>query len=67
MQLRGWDDEIGNGAMTIGGRIAVKQMDESTGAAFMLISLNIILREISSGRQGKFNKTFKHQKVYTIK
>lgn len=49
MQLRGWDDEIGNGAMTIGGRIAVKQMDESAGAAFMLISLNIISREISLG------------------
>jgi hypothetical protein len=33
----------------------------------MLTRLNIISREISLRRQGKFNKTLKYHKVYTIK
>jgi hypothetical protein len=33
----------------------------------MLTRLNIISREISLRRQGKFNKTLKYHKVYTIR
>ncbi|MCG7848949.1 MAG: hypothetical protein MIO93_07200 [ANME-2 cluster archaeon] len=53
MRLRGWSDVMASGAVTIGGRIAVKQMDEGAGDTFMLTRLDIISREISPGRPGQ--------------
>jgi hypothetical protein len=53
MRLRGWGDVMGNGAVAIGGGIAVKQMDEGAGDTFMLTRLDMISREISPGRPGQ--------------
>lgn len=39
MRLRGWSDVMASSAVSIGGVIAVKQMDEGTGDAFMLTGL----------------------------
>ena len=41
MQLRGWGDVMASGAASIGGGIAVKQMDEGAGDAFMLTGLDV--------------------------
>lgn len=35
MKFKGWGDVLGSGAVAVGGGIAVKQMDESAGDAFM--------------------------------
>jgi len=39
MRLKDWSDVMASGAVSIGGGIAVKQMDDGAGDAFMLISL----------------------------
>jgi len=39
MRLKGWSDVMASSAVSIGGGIAVKQMDDGAGDAFMLISL----------------------------
>jgi len=67
MRFRGWGDVMGSGAVAIGGRIAVKQMDESAGDTFILTRLNIISMEISPVRPGKIQQDIKVKKVYTIK
>jgi len=36
MRLRGWGEVMGSGAVAIGCSIAVKQMDEGPGDAFMI-------------------------------
>ena len=41
MRLRGWSDVMASGAVSIGGGIAVKQMDEGAGDAFMLTGLGL--------------------------
>lgn len=41
---------MGKSAVAIGGGIAVKQMDEDAGDAFIFTSLDMISREISPGR-----------------
>ena len=41
MRLKGWSDVMPNGAVSIGGGIAVKQMDEGAGDAFMLTGLDV--------------------------
>jgi hypothetical protein len=41
MRLRGWSDVMASGAVSIGGGIAVKQMDEGAGDAFMLTGLGV--------------------------
>ena len=63
MRLRGCGDvkgsgaeAIGSGAEAIGSGIAVKQMDEGAGDSLMLARLNMISREISSGRPKKIQK-----------
>jgi hypothetical protein len=37
IRLRGWSDVMASGAVSIGGGIAVKQMDEGAGDALMLL------------------------------
>lgn len=39
--LKDWGDVIGSGAVAIGGGIAVKQVDEGAGDAFMLTGLGV--------------------------
>ena len=56
MRLRGCGDVKGSGAEAIGSGIAVKQMDEGAGDSLMLARLNMISREISSGRPKKIQK-----------
>ena len=51
----------GQGTVTIGGRIAMKQMDENAGDTFMLARLNIISRVISPGRPGKIQTSSPYQ------
>ena len=41
MRLKGWSDVMASGAVSIGGGIAVKQMDEAAGDAFMLTGLGV--------------------------
>jgi len=41
MRLRGWSNVMASGAVSIGGGIAVKQMDEGAGDAFMLAGLGV--------------------------
>jgi hypothetical protein len=41
MRLKGWSDVMASGAVSIGGGIAVKQMDEGAGDAFMLTGLGV--------------------------
>ncbi|MBW6481331.1 MAG: hypothetical protein K0B37_18035 [Bacteroidales bacterium] len=41
MRLKGWSDVAASGAVSIGGGIAVKQMDEAAGDAFMLTGLGV--------------------------
>ena len=36
MRLKGWNDVMASGAVSIGGGIAVKQMDDGAGDVFML-------------------------------
>lgn len=50
---------MGSGFIAIGGGIAVKQMDECAGDAFMLTRLDMISREISPGRPGKIQQDIK--------
>ena len=41
MRLRGWSDVMDSGAVAIGGGIAVKQVDEGAGDAFMFTGLDV--------------------------
>jgi hypothetical protein len=41
MRLKGWSDVMASGAVSIAGGIAVKQMDEAAGDAFMLTVLGV--------------------------
>ena len=41
MRLKGWSDVMASGAVSIGGVIAVKQMDEGAGDAFMHTGLGV--------------------------
>ena len=41
MRLKGWSDVMASGAVSIGGGIAVKQIDEAAGDAFMLTGLGV--------------------------
>jgi hypothetical protein len=41
MRLKGWSDVMASGAVSIGCGIAVKQMDEGAGDAFMLTGLGV--------------------------
>jgi len=41
MQLRGWSDVMASGAVSIGGGIAVKQLDKGAEDAFMLTGLGV--------------------------
>jgi hypothetical protein len=41
MRLKGWSDVMASGAVSIGGGIAVKQMDDAAGDAFMLTGLGV--------------------------
>jgi hypothetical protein len=41
MRLKSWSDVMASGAVSIGGGIAVKQMDEAAGDAFMLTGLGV--------------------------
>ncbi|HUV82476.1 MAG TPA: hypothetical protein VMW53_05305, partial [archaeon] len=41
LRLKGWSDVMASGAVSIGGSIAVKQMDEAAEDAFMLTGLGV--------------------------
>ncbi|MBE0523102.1 MAG: hypothetical protein IBX40_02025 [Methanosarcinales archaeon] len=41
MQLKGWNDVMASSAVSIGGGIALKQMDEGAGDAFILTGLGV--------------------------
>jgi hypothetical protein len=51
MRLKGWSDVMASGAVSIGRGIAVKQMDEAAGDAFMLTEKQLMknTRERSAG------------------
>jgi len=51
MRLKSWSDVMASGAVSIGGGIAVKQMDEGAGDAFMLTEKQLMknTRERSAG------------------
>ena len=51
MRLRGRGNVMGSGAVFIGGGIAVKQMDEGAGDAFMLTGLGVTSLKAVRGRK----------------